>query len=62
MKALKGSAEERALLQRYTRELDSQEDRLAALQKEKEEFDTKREQAQKELETMVGQIVLDERF
>jgi hypothetical protein len=28
MKTLKGSAEEKALLQRYTRQLDSQEDRL----------------------------------
>jgi hypothetical protein len=28
MNALKGSTEERALLQRYTRQLDSQEDRL----------------------------------
>ena len=62
MKALKGSAEERALIQRYTRELDSQEDRLAALRKEKEDFDAKHEQAQTELETMVEQIVLDERF
>jgi hypothetical protein len=62
MKALKGSAEERALIQRYTRELDSQEDRLATLRKEKEDFGAKQEQAQKELEIMVGQIVLDERF
>ena len=62
MKALKGSAEERALIQRYTRELDSQEDRLAALRKEKEDLDTKQEQVQNELETMLGQVVLDERF
>ncbi len=62
MKALKGSAEERALTQRYTRELDSQEDKLAGLRKEKEDLDNKQEQAQAELETMVEQIVLDERF
>jgi len=62
MKALKGSTEERALIQRYTRELDSQEDRLAALRKEKADFDAKEEQAQQELEAIVGQIVLDERF
>ncbi|MBZ5665728.1 MAG: carboxypeptidase regulatory-like domain-containing protein [Acidobacteriia bacterium] len=62
MKALKGSAEERALIQRYTRELDSQEDRLAALRKEKEDLDGRQGQVQKELETIVGQIVLDERF
>jgi hypothetical protein len=62
MKALKGSAEERSLIQRYTHELDSQEDALAALRKEMEDLDRKQEQAQNELETMVGQIVLDEKF
>jgi hypothetical protein len=62
MKALKGSAEERALIQRYTRELDSQEDKLADLGKQKEDLDSRQEQAQTELETMVEQIVLDERF
>jgi hypothetical protein len=62
MKALKGSAEERALIQRYTRELDSQEDKLAALRKEKEDLDAKVGQMQQELETTVQQIVLDERF
>jgi ribosome biogenesis GTPase A len=62
MKALKGSAEERSLIQRYTRELDSQEDKLATLRKEKGDLENKQEQAQKELEAMVGQIVLDERF
>src|SRR5512143_2856695 len=62
MKALKGSAEERALTQRYARQLDSQEDELAALRKEKEDLDAKQEQAQQELENMVQQIVLDERF
>jgi len=62
MKALKGSAEERALIQRYTGELNSQEDRLAALTKEKEDLDRKQEQAENELDTMVQQVVLDERF
>jgi hypothetical protein len=62
MKALKGSAEERALIQRYTRELDSQEDKLAALRREKEDLDAKAVQMQQDLETMVNQVVLDERF
>jgi hypothetical protein len=62
MKALKGSAEERALIQRYTRQMDSQEDKLASLRKENEELVAKQEQAQQELESMVQQIVLDERF
>jgi hypothetical protein len=56
MKALKGSAEERALIQRYTRELDSQEDKLAALRKEKEDLDAKAVQAQQDLETMAGLV------
>ena len=34
MKALRGSAEEKQLLQRYTRQLDAQETRLDALQTE----------------------------
>jgi hypothetical protein len=31
MKALRGSAEEKILLQRYAQQLNSQEDRIAAL-------------------------------
>jgi hypothetical protein len=62
MKALKGSTEERALTQRYVRQLDSQEDKLASLRKEKEDLDTRKEQGEHELENMVQQIVLDERF
>src|SRR5260370_265804 len=34
MKALKGSVEEKALVQRYTRELNSQEDKLQAVRTE----------------------------
>jgi hypothetical protein len=62
MKALKGSAEERSLTQRYTRELDAQEDRLAVLRKEFEVLDAKHEQAEQEYEAMVQQIALDESF
>ena len=62
MKALKGGAEERALTERYTRELNSQEDQLATLSKEKEELDAKREQAEQEFDTIVRQIALDEHF
>jgi hypothetical protein len=62
MKALKGSAEERALIQRYTRELDSQEDRLAVLRKERDDLDAKESKVKEELQTMVDQIVLDEKF
>ncbi|MGA7684525.1 MAG: carboxypeptidase regulatory-like domain-containing protein [Terriglobales bacterium] len=47
MKALKGGAEERALTERYTRELNNQEDQMSVLSKEKEDLDAKQEQAEK---------------
>ena len=60
MKALRGSPEEKALLQRYTRELDAQEDRLAGLRKEISDLKAKRAELQAELDTMVMQIGVDE--
>lgn len=60
MKALKGSAEEKILLQRYTKQLDGQEDRLAVLQKEIKEQKTKRAMLQGELDVMVQQMAVDE--
>lgn len=62
MKALKGSAEEKALLQRYTKQLDSQEDRLSTLNKEISDLQQKQAQEQQKLEEMVQQITLDESF
>lgn len=62
MKALKGSAEERALTQRYTGQLNTQEDRLATLRKEMTDIKALRDQAQRELERMVLAIDLDEGF
>ena len=58
MKALKGSAEEKALLQRYTRQLDSQEDRLTALHKEMADLQQKKAGEQQKLEDMVQHITL----
>ena len=60
MKALKGSAEEKALLQRYTRQLDGQEDRLAALKKENVDLQGKRATLQAQLNVMVQEIAADE--
>ena len=60
MKALKGSPEEKALLQRYTKQLDGQEDRLAALQKEAANRKAKRNQLQSELDAMVVKLTIDE--
>jgi len=62
MKALKGSAEEKALLQRYTRQLDAQEDRLNALTKEISTLQEKQTEARNQLDQIVQQITLDESF
>jgi hypothetical protein len=60
MKALKGSAEEKALLQRYTRQLDSQEDRLNILNKEISDLQEKHAQEQEKLDRMVQEITMDQ--
>ncbi len=59
MKALKGSSEEKALLQRYTRQLDEQENRLEALRKEQADLEQKRREAQAELNKMIEELSLD---
>src|SRR5262249_14792986 len=48
LKALKGTAEEKALTQRYTQQLTDQENRLEALQRESDDLEKKQEQAQSE--------------
>jgi len=53
MKALKGSSEEKALVQRYTRQLDEQENRLDALRKDVTGLEQRRSQAQAELEKLI---------
>jgi hypothetical protein len=60
MKALKGSSEEKALLQRYTKQLDSQEDRINTLRGEITGLQTKRTQLQAELDQMIQNIDVDE--
>jgi predicted nucleic acid-binding Zn-ribbon protein len=62
MKALKGSAEEKILLQRYIGELNSQEDRLATLRKGTEDVQAQRNQAQEALDKLIEGIDLDEHF
>jgi hypothetical protein len=59
LKALKGSAEERALTQRYTQQLADQETRLETLQRESADFQAKRDQAQAELEKMIESLSMD---
>lgn len=60
MKALKGTAEEKALVQRYVGELNAQEDRLASLRSRFAELKSKRDQAQAQLDQMLQQISLDD--
>jgi len=60
MKVLKGSPEERALLQRYTKQLDSQEDRLNILAKEISDLQAQHDKADEELDQMIQQITMDE--
>jgi chaperonin cofactor prefoldin len=62
MKALKGSAEEKALIERYTRELNTQEDRLATLHSEVSELKGKREQAAERLDHTLNEVSLSETF
>jgi hypothetical protein len=59
MKALKGSPEEKALLQRYAQQLDGQETRLAALRKETQQLETRRQAAEVQLNKMIGELSLD---
>jgi hypothetical protein len=62
MKALKGSMEERALLQRYTHQLDQQEDRLGTLRSQIADLQSKRQQASDQLDKILSEITLDEKF
>jgi len=62
MKALKGSSEEKALLQRYVGQLDSQESRLATLRKEMEDLDAQQNAAREELERIVMEMSVDATF
>jgi hypothetical protein len=58
MKALRGGVEEKALLVRYTHQLDSQEDRLNMLHKDITELEQKQAAEQQKLEDMVQHITL----
>ena len=62
MKALKGSAEEKALVQRYASEMNKQEDRLAALRSEIASLQDKLNQANNELSKMIMAVDVDDNF
>jgi DNA repair exonuclease SbcCD ATPase subunit len=59
MKALKGSAEEKALLQRYTQQLNAQENRLETLRKESEQLEAQKDSAQAALDKMIEELAFD---
>jgi hypothetical protein len=59
MKALKGSAEEKALIERYVRELNGQEDQVQSLTKEIAETQQKRDLAQSALNEMIEKLQME---
>jgi hypothetical protein len=60
MKALKGTPEEKALLQRYTHQLDTQEDRLASLGTEEQSLKVQRLKLNEELIHLVQNVAIDQ--
>jgi hypothetical protein len=62
MKALKGSSEEKALLQRYVGQLDAQENRLAVLRKETSDLTAQQNTARAELDRVIMEVSADENF
>jgi len=59
MKALKGTAEEKALVQRYTKQLDEQETQLEALRKNIQATEAQRDKANAELEKMIQDLQIE---
>jgi hypothetical protein len=59
MKALKGSVEEKALVARYVRELNEQEDRVQSLHREMADLQQKRESAQQTLNDMIEGLQME---
>jgi hypothetical protein len=59
LKALKGSVEEKALVARYVRELDEQEDRVQSLRRELADLQQKRQSAQKTLDRIIANLQME---
>jgi len=59
MKALKGSAEEKRLLERYVQQLSGGEDRLAAIDRETADRQKTRDALQAELQAMIEALAFD---
>ncbi len=58
--ALKSSAEERALVKRYTTEMNQQEDSLAKLNTQLADLQQQRARAEEDLKNKVEQLQMDE--
>ncbi len=59
MKALRGSAEEKALLQRYTRQLDEQETQLDVLRRKIKDTEAQRDKANEQLEKTIDELQIE---
>lgn len=59
MKSLKGSAEEKQLLQRYVKQLDDQENRLEVLRRDNQKLIDDRQKAQAELNRLIEALASD---
>lgn len=59
VKSLKGSSEERALLQRYTKQLDDEETQLDSLRKKKQDLEAQQQLADALLRNMILQLQMD---
>jgi hypothetical protein len=62
LKALKGSADEKALIQRYTKQLDEQENRLEAIRKESARLQAQIDAAQAAVDKSIQELSFDERL
>ncbi len=59
MKALRGSSEEKSLLQRYTKQLDDQETQIEGLRKKITNTEAQRDKAAQELQQMIDSLQLE---
>lgn len=62
VKALRGCAEEKALLQRYTKQLDEQETQLDVSRKKIKDTEAQRDKANEQLEKMVEELQIEATF
>lgn len=59
MKALRGSAEEKSLLQRYTKPLDDQETQLDGLRKKIQDTEARRDKANEQLQEIINGLQIE---